>query len=549
MRIPSPTRGRVVARPGSGRGLRILGDGDRATWIWALALGTAGLGWRIVLLLFDVPPTNSDEATAGLAALHIAQGRDPPVFFYGQHYMGTIQSFLAAPLFALIGPSTLLLRVPPLIAYGLFVFLMYRLTVKTLGPWFGVATVGVLALGSDRLVKNQLIGAGGYAELGPMLAALFLIALGVATNTFKKANLALAAWGLIGGVALWTHWLAAPYVLGAAVVLVVGCRPRLRGVGVLTTVASLMVGASPLLWHNLTAPRDLNSISVFLALNTAGGDPSLGARLFGGALVGIPMATGLCAPGQCDPTRLWWAPVFVVFLGMAAIWSARAFRTTTGPDRVRSLTLFMLAVSALLTIALYVRSPAAGEAPNESARYLHFVLVSTPVWIWALWRVGVGVWGRFGSVSAAVVASAVALTMVLATAELAVRAPTYARWANENRELVALLEARGVSHVYGGYWTCHRIMLETGEGIKCATLGDDLGKGLNRYPAYWDEVRSHSQIPVFITRVEPGVANPESQLDAAVQSLLSDSGKPVSITRAGGYLIYQPSGPVALPLP
>ena len=162
----------------------------------------------------------------------------------------------------------------------------------------------------------------------------------------------------------------------------------------------------------------------------------------------------------------------------------------------------------------------------------------------ARWR---GVWGRFASVSAAVVASAVALTMVIASAELAVRAPTYARWANENRELVAVLKAQGVSHVYGGYWTCHRIVLDTGEGIKCATLDDDLGRGLNRYPAYWDEVRSHSQIPVFIARVEPGFATPESQLDAAVQSLLRNSGTPVSITQAGGYLIYQPSGPVAFP--
>ena len=74
-----------------------------------------------------------------------------------------------------------------------------------------------------------------------------------------------------------------------------------------------------------------------------------------------------------------------------------------------------------------------------------------------------------------------------------------------------------------------------------------LRRGLNRYPAYWDEVRSHSQNPVFIARVEPGIATPEAQLDAAVQSLLSNSGMPVSVTQAGGYLIYQPSGPVAFP--
>ena len=213
--------------PGPGVVCGFLGDSDRAAWIWALALGTAGLGWRIVLLLFDVPPTNSDEATAGLAALHIAQGRDAPVFFYGQHYMGTIQSFLAAPLFALFGPSTLLLRVPPLIAYGLFVFLMYRLTVKTLGPWFGVATVGVLALGSDRLVKNQT----SSEPAGTPNSVLCLSRVPCcARRRHQHLQEDQPGPGCLGPHLrrrLVAHWLAAPYVLGAAVVLVVGCRPRL----------------------------------------------------------------------------------------------------------------------------------------------------------------------------------------------------------------------------------------------------------------------------------------------------------------------------------
>ena len=86
----------------------------------------------------------------------------------------------------------------------------------------------------------------------------------------------------------------------------------------------------------------------------------------------------------------------------------------------------------------------------------------------------------------------------------------------------------------------------TAEGITCATLSDDLGKGINRYPAYWDEVRAHSRIPVFVTRVDPG-PSPEPRLDAAVRTLLWSSGVPTSATKVGTYTIYQPSGPVALP--
>ena len=66
----------------------------------ALLLGLAGVGYRLVLTLLTVPVSNSDEATFGLAALHIAQGRERPVFLYGQHYMGMLESYLAAPLIA-----------------------------------------------------------------------------------------------------------------------------------------------------------------------------------------------------------------------------------------------------------------------------------------------------------------------------------------------------------------------------------------------------------------------------------------------------------------
>src|SRR5512139_1979664 len=78
----------------------------RLSVLAALLVGLAGIGYRLALLLAAAPPTNSDEATMGLAALHIARGEDFPVWFYGQAYMGTLEAYLAAPLFAVAGPST-----------------------------------------------------------------------------------------------------------------------------------------------------------------------------------------------------------------------------------------------------------------------------------------------------------------------------------------------------------------------------------------------------------------------------------------------------------
>ena len=92
----------------------------------ALLLGVAGVGYRLVLTLLTLPTSNSDEATFGLAALHIATGNERPVFLYGQRYMGMLESYLAAPLVGWGGASWPLLRLPLLALFAVFLWLAYR---------------------------------------------------------------------------------------------------------------------------------------------------------------------------------------------------------------------------------------------------------------------------------------------------------------------------------------------------------------------------------------------------------------------------------------
>ncbi len=84
--------------------------------------------------------------------------------------MGPIEAYLAAPLFALFGSGTLLLRLPLLLGYAAFLLFMYRLTVRLFTPGLAVLTVGLLALGSDRVIKNEMIAGGGYPEMLPAAA-------------------------------------------------------------------------------------------------------------------------------------------------------------------------------------------------------------------------------------------------------------------------------------------------------------------------------------------------------------------------------------------
>src|SRR5438874_9583055 len=65
-------------------------------------------------------PAGGDEAPVGLMALHMLQGREFPIFYYGNSYLATIESAVAALLFVLFGSSTGTLRLVPLLFQGLW---------------------------------------------------------------------------------------------------------------------------------------------------------------------------------------------------------------------------------------------------------------------------------------------------------------------------------------------------------------------------------------------------------------------------------------------
>jgi hypothetical protein len=65
-----------------------------------------------VFLIWEHASFDSDQAIFGLMATHISEGRAFPLFMYGQQYMLAVQAWLAAPLFALFGPSLAVLKLP-----------------------------------------------------------------------------------------------------------------------------------------------------------------------------------------------------------------------------------------------------------------------------------------------------------------------------------------------------------------------------------------------------------------------------------------------------
>ncbi|MFG3298686.1 DUF423 domain-containing protein [Micromonospora chersina] len=405
----------------------------------ALLVGLAGVGYRLALLLTDAPPANSDEATMGLAALHIARGEDFPVWFYGQAYMGTLEAYLAAPLVALAGPSVLVLRLPTLALYALLLALSWRLTRRLGGDrWFALLVVGFLALGSDRVVKNQLIAGGGYPELNPAGVALALLTVSLcagvpgarlprrAAASGAAARLPRwAGWGLVSGLLLWADPLILPFVLALGAVLAGWRRRELIGRAGAVVAAGLLLGAAPMLLDSLRHGRD--PLAAVLTASGADAAASWGERLHGGLVLGPPLAMGFCSPGHCAPWQLWWAPTFLILLALATAAAWRTLRPAPLPPvpappaaasaadlgelpfeangasprsgggdarRVAAAVRLALLAGTAGVLAAYAASNAAGRTPVESARYLSVLAVATPALLWPLWTAArrAGLW-------------------------------------------------------------------------------------------------------------------------------------------------------------
>ncbi|WP_433553681.1 hypothetical protein ACQP08_10905 [Micromonospora zamorensis] len=514
----------------------------------ALLFGLAGVVYRLVLTLFTVPVSNSDEATFGLAALHIGQGRERPVFLYGQHYMGMLESYLAAPLLAVAGPSWPVLRLPMLALYALFLYLIHRLTRRLCTPWFATFVVGLLALGGERVVRDQITVVGGRPEVKPAVLLMLLITVGLAAGTVRRRRLAVAVFGLLVGLAAWSDWLILPYLAVAGLALVWAARRELLGWSGLLLVVGAVVGVAPMILDNLRAGPGEDSLSVFREVSTKAGPlPPWSDRIRGGLLEGVPLAHGLCPVGGCGRWQQWFGVLYPVLLVVGAVLAVLAYRRAAAAprgERVGPVVQLALVAGAALTLLSYVRSPLAATSPLDNARYLSVLQLSLPAVLWPLWVAAVACWrgtvgalGRLtGALSTAVLAALTATTVVITVLFAATDTGASRTEERGARELAAALRADGPHEVYGDYWTCNRLIFNTDETVVCGVLDGDLSPGQNRYRAYWRQV-GRAERPGYVVEVD-------SPMDRRLRRLLADRADTALVREVGGYRVYHPDTPV-----
>lgn len=206
---------------------------------------------RLGLGLFQSP--NADEATLGVAALRLTHGH-LVLMESNAHYLGALGVYIVAPFVALLGPSTLALRLPMSLAGAAYVLLMYALGREIFStPGGGLRTATMAAVFPLFAVLYPVQALYPYGEILPLEALALLLTVRIAWSGHRRRRDWLGL-GLVVGVGTWTT--ALMLVVFVPCALAVLFRAPLVGWwrtarGAVWLCAGGLAGHSPWLAYNL----------------------------------------------------------------------------------------------------------------------------------------------------------------------------------------------------------------------------------------------------------------------------------------------------------
>lgn len=216
-----------------------------------------GVAWRLVLLTNydmvnggEIDMYLADEGVVGLMGKHILEGRSLPIFFYGQTYLGALEAYLAAGLFALFGVSLLSLRLVTFTCSLLVLWAVYAfaeiVSSKAAARW----ATALVALSPLYFLQWNLKARGGFVEHVFFLFLVLILFWRYAFGKERRPGPALAL-GFAAGVAFWVNQLIAAYFFVLVPAL---CLDRSRPLNWRPLLAGFLAGASLLIGYNTLYP-------------------------------------------------------------------------------------------------------------------------------------------------------------------------------------------------------------------------------------------------------------------------------------------------------
>ena len=449
--------------------------------------------------------TDYDVSVVGLMARHMAEGREFPVFFYGQPYMGSLEPSVSALLFLLFGESGFALTAGTAGVAALALWAAMRWANDIGGRPAAWAAGLFLAMGPLEFYAFQFAPRGGY--MTSLLFGILVLWLGARVAADLREGRSPSGWryGVIGvcaGLGWWSSQMVTSALMVCAGQVAIAARFRLHRIRILPAVAGFLAGSLPFwLWnlaHGFATFRmtgDLGSVSPWTGL------PLLARRYrqFLGAWPSFSWSSGL----------LWGLYLTGMAMGIAAM--VREFRRR----RVPPLALASAVAAAAhlgLSLLIYVTS---AQIEMNTSRFL------VPMWPSAVLVALAGIlWLPFRRWRTPILGSfalAAAITQALILPRHAHRAERIEGLRGEDREFAAWLERSGIETVYT-HLQDYPLNFRIGERVPFTSVL------LERYPPFAKAAERAEHIGVIGNH-------------GAIRSMIRHTGASAKISRVGRWSV------------
>jgi hypothetical protein len=201
--------------------------------LFCLLIALLVRGWLVIHTQGFI---DGDEALVGIQAAHILRG-ELPIYFYNQPYMGSLEAYIMAAIFAIVGPSVWALRAEPILLSLVAVWLTWKLASALADTahlplyakqWFMSIAALLAAIPPlyDTVLELRMLG--GYIEVFILMLLLLLSVLKLTTRRAAGASRRELTWrwagiGFIAGFGFWVNPLITYGILAAALWLAWDC--------------------------------------------------------------------------------------------------------------------------------------------------------------------------------------------------------------------------------------------------------------------------------------------------------------------------------------
>lgn len=503
----------------------------KPAWPWIAAILLAAVVVRALHLVYL--NLDSDHAVVGLMGMHFLHGEFASMY-WSSDYGGTQESWLAALIFALVGPSRPALGAVVVI-FGLgFLVAVYLAGKELWGQRAGLAAMFIAALGPYYLVWHQSIPRAIYCFSLFMAALLIWVAARMLNRRPGSRGYLWHAglFGLLAGQAAWNHPLTAGVILPLALVLWRADPPLVIRPRMAMMLGGFLTGCLPWLYYNLT--HNWQTLHFFLAPKRRLG---LWADIKAVATEGIPVLLGLTSykgqgwavPGLRYLVALLWAAIFLWALW---IWGGRLARRLARGRAGDGSELLPAVLAGVLGMFLLV-----GGSGTTSFRYLIWLYAVIPLaagWAFARLAESGGLrrrvaWAALLLLAGFNLAGSIAATPLM---DPAWRAGYQAR-RQADQQMINYLAQRHIKYALTpDYWLAKLLTFDAAEKVIVARSIRD------RYPPYFYAALRTASPPILATRPD--------DVAATIATLKAMGARYQLTTVAGRFKVFHPVRPPAI---